>query len=154
MHWTHCCRLRRQGRVHDVSTHYNWDAQLLALHLKAEGAPKSPGIVKAKLVMLKGPSKFARKERARTPAQKQAEEDTKELKTLVYGETPVKHADGSWTAEASDFLRAHPKILDKFIATRQYTAKVSSCTRHPRMRRRLRAFACRSHMTRASWMHR
>ena len=67
-------------------------------------APTSPGIVKVKLVMLKGPTKFARKERTRSPAQKQAEEDAKVLKMLVYGETPVDHADSCWTAEASDFL--------------------------------------------------
>ena len=111
--------------MRDATSHCNWEAQLLALHLKPE-APTASGIVTARLISLKGPSKIYKKKKRgeRTPAQLAYNEKVKALKRAVYGTGVGRKAKGAWSISASDILRAEHNWMAKFDGTRLLTEKV------------------------------
>lgn len=118
-----------QGRVHDATTHANWGAQLLQYHMQ-DGAPAAAGLVVARMVSLKGATKIKRKKRPRSNGQITAAALMKQLVEAIYGETPVNHAEGLWTADASDYLRKNHKVLDKYLGMRKHVKKASAARAH------------------------
>ena len=108
--------------MHDVTTLVNWDAQLLTYHL--EHKVTEPGIVFARLIQLKGASKKVRKLKPRSSGQQEVAANMKELVKRIYGDSPVRHAEGKWSVESSDFLREHSGILKQFLRMRKHVTKV------------------------------
>jgi len=111
--------------MQDATTHANWVGQLKAFHLE-DNAPTTSGLVFAKMIAPKGATKIKRKARPRSKGQNAAAKAMQDLIELVYGDTPLNHAEGSWTAAASDFLRKNPKILDKHLGMQKHVKKVSA----------------------------